>query len=393
MASSRRGRSNTSSANTVASRIHQMWVAFWSIVRFVMFFAIALVLLIELSSTAFKSADGLPAGAHPDLIKVANLINSGQPSPALTLSQQLLAQTPQLSAEDSCWLLQQQTDIYRWRGHYHLARDAIDQCLALNIDEDKKQQQVQLRHQLQQRIDSNQAERHLLQEYANLRQSGYAKKLTGDVVLIYVYLEDNLWQGWSGPQRFMMRESIEQAVSWYQQQAVVYQQKPANFDIHYYHVQMGRGISASWLRSQEFFADAAPLLLTQMGYSSWQQMHDLITNYGEKQLAVIFHSNQDSRSFAQSCPQQATNCSIEYVMLTEASAAENRWLVSQVQAHEMAHLFGAADLYNIQGAKDYATTDLMNYYSAELQFAEIAPITAWALGWRQQPVAPFQIEE
>ena len=109
-------------------------------------------------------------------------------------------------------------------------------------------------------------------------------------MLLYVYLEDRLWQGWSGPQRYTMQQHLEQVTRWYQQQAKAYQQPSPSFDVHYYYVQTGRGISAAWLQSGEFFNEAAPLLLEQMGYRSWQQMRDLMTDNGKKQLAVIFHS-------------------------------------------------------------------------------------------------------
>lgn len=373
--------------------VFRILVALGSFIKFAFLLIIALALLIELSQTKTDPAD-IPAPAeHPDLMAVAALENAGQHADALTLSTKLLAAKPAFSALERCWLLRIQADIFLSRGHQHLARDAINSCLSLEITTAQKQPLLVWRDQIQQRIDANQAERYLLTSYPNLRSSGFAKQLQGEVVLLYVYLEDRLWQGWSGPQRYTMQQHLEQVTRWYQQQAKAYQQPSPSFDVHYYYVQTGRGISAAWLQSGEFFNEAAPLLLEQMGYRSWQQMRDLMTDNGKKQLAVIFHSNQDNRSFARSCKEQSTDCSIEYVMLTEASLDANRWLVPQVQAHEMAHLFGAADLYNISAAKDYAATDLMNYLSTDLQYAEIAPITAWAIGWGAKPVAPFELEE
>ncbi len=68
------------------------------------------------------------------------------------------------------------------------------------------------------------------------------------------------------------------------------------------------------------------------------------------------------------------------------------WATQQVQSHEILHLFGASDLYNIKAAKNYAMTDLMNYYSQELKYATIEPITAWAIGWANLPKTPFNVE-
>lgn len=364
----------------------------WSLSKFTFWLFIALVLLIKLSETG-QSAKFKAAGENPDFKQIADLLDAGHEAPALAFTKQLLASTTAFSSLERCWLLQTQGEIYLKRRHHHLAREAADSCLALDIADNHRYEVLQWRNDIQQRIDSHQPERYLFKSYVNLRESGFAKQMQGEIVVLYIYLEDNLWQGWSGAQRYMMQQYMEQATLWYQQQAQVFQQPPPKFDVHYYYVQTGRGISANWLRSEQFFADAAPLLLEQMGFRSWQQMHNLMTGNGKKQLAVIFHSNLEARSFASSCPKQSTDCKIEYVMLTEESLVANRWLVPQVQAHEMAHLFGAADLYNISAAKDYASTDLMNYLSAELQYAEIAPITAWAIGWGPKPTAPFELEE
>lgn len=369
--------------------VHQISV----ILKFCFGLFISLVLLIELSDRQAEPAAVTAVKGKPEFQQISDLLYAGQDEPALAVIKQLLAGSNSYSAAERCWLLQTQGNIYLKRYHHHLARDAADSCLALTSAPEQRIDLLKWREQIQQRIDSNQAERAEYRSYANLRNSGYADRMQGDIVVLYVYLEDKLWRGWSGPQRYVMQQHMEQATHWYQQQAQVYQQLPPKFDVHYYYVQTGRGISANWLKSEAFFTDAAPLLLEQMGYRSWQQMHDLMTDQGKKQLAVIFHSNMEARSFASSCPKSSTDCQIEYVMLTEASLDANRWLVPQVQAHEMAHLFGAADLYNIDNAKDYATTDLMNYLSAELKYAEIAPISAWAIGWGPKPAAPFELEE
>ncbi len=99
--------------------------------------------------------------------------------------------------------------------------------------------------------------------------------------------------------------------------------------------------------------------------------------------------------FARTCPASAQyqGCKYEYVMLTEKMNANHQsWAMTQTQSHEMLHLFGAADLYNINQAKDFAVTDLMNYYSSDLKYADITPITAWAIGWGELPPTPFKVD-
>lgn len=67
-------------------------------------------------------------------------------------------------------------------------------------------------------------------------------------------------------------------------------------------------------------------------------------------------------------------------------------MIEQVQAHEILHVFGADDLYHISKAKNFAVTDIMNYYSSDINYATIDPITAWAIGWRGLPIVPFNVE-
>lgn len=365
----------------------------WHALQLCAALSFALWLLIKLSSTGAQSDVPALAENHPELAQVARLWRANQTEPALQLITQLINRPGSFSKEQQSWLWQVQADIQHQYGHFHLARDALSQAISFNEDPENRYRLRQQVEQLTAMIDSMQQERHLYQSYVNLRQTGYAQALQGDIVLLYVYLEDKLFQGWNGPARFAMREHIEQVGQWYQQQAVQYGKAPPRFEYHFYVLQTGRGISRQWLSSAAFFEEAAPLLLEQMGFQDWQQMHTIMTNSGQRQLAVIFHSNQEGRSFAQTCQHQTKRCNVEYVMLTEQSLERNQWLIPQVQAHEMAHLFGAADLYNIAAAKDYATTDLMNYYSAQLKYAEIAPITAWAIGWAPKPETPFHLEE
>jgi hypothetical protein len=127
---------------------------------------------------------------------------------------------------------------------------------------------------------------------------------------------------------------------------------------------------------------------------------------------LIFHisyfiTNQDQRSFARRCgythqrtrkingsiqTELFSNCTDEYVMLME-KVKRNRWdKLHYAQAHEIMHVFGAADLYNIKEAANYEVTDIMNFQSKQLEHSKISPITSYAVGWQKnKPLAPFNI--
>ena len=128
---------------------------------------------------------------------------------------------------------------------------------------------------------------------------------------------------------------------------------------------------------------------------------------GADQGVVIFHSNFDERSFARRCGMthkriQTINgipkvdyfslCKEEFVMLM-SKVGRNRWdKLHYTQAHEILHLFGADDLYNIRDASNFALTDIMNFQSKKLDDSSIQPITAYAVGWqKQKPNTPLNI--
>ena len=107
---------------------------------------------------------------------------------------------------------------------------------------------------------------------------------------------------------------------------------------------------------------------------------------GAEQGVVYLHTNIEQRSFAQRCAythqrkfysngqyktEMFSDCKNEYVMLME-KVKRNRWdKMHYTQAHEMMHVFGAADLYNIKNASHYAVTDIMNLQSKRLIDASI----------------------
>jgi hypothetical protein len=185
---------------------------------------------------------------------------------------------------------------------------------------------------------------------------------------------------------------LNQVLQWYRDQASHYSLPALQLDVRYFILNSPKGIGKTWLRDPNFFNQAQGLLTQQLGYRDLASfIADIQGTHQTSQIALVFHANNQSRSFAHICYQY---CDTEYVMLTEKmSQNPYAWATPQVQAHEMLHLFGAMDLYNIRDAKDYAVTDLMNYYSQALKYADISPVTAWAIGWAdQQPDTPFPIQ-
>lgn len=297
-----------------------------------------------------------------------------------------------LSKEVLVWLYEKQADIYERRRHYHHAIDSYHEAYVLS----QKNRYKSRARDLSKWIEQHQNERTLKNSYKDSRNTGIAKSLKHDVTIAYVYLDDRKGDKWSGKARMRNHHNINQVTNWYQREAKRYQIENLNIQVRYFFIKSPRGLSKKWLGSREFFPAAVKLIASQLGFSGLNGfMQSIQSNNKHHQVALVFHSNSDARSFARTCPASAMykGCQYEYVMLTEKmSSTHQAWSMTQTQSHEMLHLFGAADLYNINNAKDFAVTDLMNYYSSELKYANITPITAWAIGWSELPTTPFTVD-
>jgi len=287
------------------------------------------------------------------------------------------------------WLYEMQAKVYRSRQHYHFAIDALRVAEAISQYDNKYASEI---NYLQRKIDRSQSERAFETKYFSGRQAGMSKSLTGTINIAYIYIDDNRSSKWSGKQRLNNQIAVDKFLQWNKAQGKKYQVEKLDFNVRYFFLKSPKGISKEWLRKRESFPFIVDTLMKQLNYKNLDDFISNIAGRGSKsQVALMFHSNFDGRSFAMQCG--SINCKHEYVMLTEKlSDKKYGWALPQTQAHEMLHLFGAADLYRIEKAKDFAVTDVMNYYSRELKYATIDPITAWSIGWQEQPKTPFKIE-
>lgn len=304
-----------------------------------------------------------------------------------------LERSAAMNSATLAWLYEMKATIMAAKYHYHHAITAIS-AAAKHQDEPRYKQQ---KLDWQQQIDSMQKERLLKESYRNSRHAGLSKTLTKQVNIAYIYIDDNASSKWSGKQRLRNQSSIDSVTNWYQTQASRYSVDDINFKVRYFVVRSPKGISKQWLRNRESFNQILNSLVKRMHFKNIDGfINNIAASDKNAQVAIVFHSNYQGRSFAMSCPAspKPNRCKYEYVMLTEKMNNNHfSWVLPQIQAHEVLHLFGAKDLYNIRGAKNYAVTDVMNYYSKDLKYATIDPLSAWAIGWQQQqPTPPFKIE-
>ena len=143
-----------------ASKLSNITAALGSLLKFTLVLGFFFYLLILLSPSAERNIADSTEGLHPDLQHVLALREAGQDEQALALIAQMLIQPEdnlplKFSANDQCWLYQQQTDIYLERGHRHLALASLDHCLGLAIAPERRPSLLKHRESIQQHIDAN----------------------------------------------------------------------------------------------------------------------------------------------------------------------------------------------------------------------------------------------
>ena len=326
----------------------------------------------------------------PELSSVTSLLKNNE-SQALKLINQLrLEQTTKQNVKRQYWLHRKAAEIYQIRRQNHQAIAAYKQTLQFRNDKNINE----TINALEQEISKRQKERTQRTFYRDLRNAGIAKKLKGDIVIAYIFVNDNHWSRWSNKDRLYAMDKTQLVTQWYKEQSQVYNIESLSFETRYFFLNAKQLLSAKRIKQRDYFNYLSRQLAKQLGYHSIESWLNVITkNDPDKQVALVFHSNSSDRSFALPCRYRKEKCFYEHTQILKKTKRERwHWPLEQTLAHEVLHLFGADDLYSIKEARDFATTDIMNYLSADLAYDEITPITAWAIGWHPRPKTPFTLE-
>jgi hypothetical protein len=360
-------------------------------------FCLLFVVIIFSVNSEKKSFEDVNAQWLNQVEQIDRLINNENYDEAYPLLESVLKEASHsltILPSTLAWLYEKKAQILASRYHFHGAIKAVELA--------RKQQPVSRHTELighwRQHINSMQTERNQKDSYFSGKNSGLSRTLTNKINIAYIYIDDNRSSKWSGKQRLKNQHSVAQVKSWYQQQAKQYGINELELNVRYFVVNSPKGIGKEWLRQASSFNYIVARLLKNLHFDNVDSfIKHIAGREPNSQVALVFHSNFEGRSFARACPvgMRIEQCKFEYVMLTEKmNNSQSSWALSQIQAHEVLHLFGAKDLYNITKSKDYAVTDLMNYYSKDIKYATIDPLTAWAIGWQNKPSAiPFKVEK
>lgn len=222
---------------------------------------------------------------------------------------------------------------------------------------------------------------------------GPAAALQGRVLVLYVFLEDRDGHRWSPRQRHWALASWGTAERWLARGARAYG-KTVEFSRRVFlvdrnpHIKQGRVDFADPSGGEE----VARLVAQDLGFPDVLTFTERAQREGGADQAVLLiHVGRDSRSFASRCHRRCRSAG-EFAFVLEAGGPKTWQRTEYAQAHETLHLFGADDLYDLKGAKHYATRDIMHYPSRIVSVSTLEPITAYAVKLRDDRVpAPFTI--
>ena len=249
--------------------------------------------------------------------------------------------------------------------------------------------------QTQRHIEQMNPERNQHAVYVAAPNVGPAAILAGEIVVAYVFVQDDGGGVWSLRDRALALGSWNAAEVWLAARARQY-----GASVHFTrrlfvvdHNALVRRLRVAYGRA--FLNNdvrVARLVARQLGAPSVASFLDHLKRAARAdQAALILHIERDSRSLAWRCVEQCGPDG-EFAYVLESVTPKGWDEVSYAQAHETLHLFGADDLYNIRGAGAYAPRDVMHYPSRLLSASTMEAITAFATGLRRdRPAAPFRI--
>jgi len=335
------------------------------------------------------------------------------------LSKKLIAieQALNIAAEDNFsdknvlqYLYLTAADIHQERWHLIFALEKYKAAQSVIYDRKVDAEIEKIRRYL----SKVEAERGLNDDYIATKFSGPAKEFSGKVLVAYIFVDDGIKTRWSNKSKLRAQQVMLSVQDWQQRQASRYQVNDLEFINKTYVARRNPNLkSPKRVSFKSNNADIDSYVGSVMQTFGKKDIGEFVEQQmkqsGAQQGVVFLHTNLDQRSFARRCgythqkktfvdgkyvTEFISRCRDEYVMLME-QVKRNRWdKMHYAQAHEMMHVFGAADLYNIKKAGRYAVTDIMNFQSKNLTDSRVEPITAYAIGWRKNaPQAPFRIIE
>lgn len=245
-------------------------------------------------------------------------------------------------------------------------------------------------------IKRTEVEREESSVYYAGRDQGPAKRLSGKVVIIYVFVDAGRGSDWTHRQRLFAVRILKQVERWYAERARDWSQREPVFSERVFNYTrdpwLDRALHRLGSGEEGVGFELARRVAQLRGEDIVNRFLETIAiEEGAQQAMLLLHVKKEARSYAVPCYRPSW-CTAEYAYVL-AAPTRNSWeRIKYLAAHEGLHLFGADDLYNIRGGRAYAPRDVMHRPSRFLVASTVDSLTAYAIGWSDHvPAAPFKI--
>jgi len=331
----------------------------------------------------------VPAALAEDVSAARRLLGP-DPDTALRHIERALERAEGADPKLRALLLSWAADVHARRFHLHRARDALTRAIELAPTDARRYWLANL----EEAILRSEGEHELMPFYYAVRGAGPAKELRGRVVVVYLLVDPEGPGRWTDVDRAFARSTLRRVERWYAEKAEARGVRALEFVDRIFQLPVAAG-ELPLLRNVNFARGTAWKLANNLGHDSvGQLLAALAAEERAEQVLFLVHSPQRARSFATPCGRMLGYCDGEIAFIYEPNGPSTWDSLAFTLAHEGLHLFGADDLYNVRGAEDYEPTDVMHHQSANLKYADVGDLTAWAVGWaRDRPITPFPVEE
>lgn len=225
-------------------------------------------------------------------------------------------------------------------------------------------------------------------------EAGSANTLTGSTLLVNIFLSDAQSQ-WDSQSRTNAMQLLEEALGYLTEEAARYGQeirlaqtdKLSSYYLTYDQV-VEDSLESYWWTDE---------MLLQNGFSDFSQLLlDAQQQAGEEydNLAAVVHLNTPGRSYALPFHEgnEAKYRAEHLVMHYDEDQSHLYYICAATYAHELLHLFGARDLYELDGrntaveeaAQTVCGDSIMLGISTDLYSRRVDALTAYLVGWLSQ---------
>lgn len=198
--------------------------------------------------------------------------------------------------------------------------------------------------------------------YLNAMTDGYCETMTGDVVVLFIFVTDPT-DGWNSSERKDAEDALLD-----QLRTLLAESQSYGAELNLYYVFEAVTVDLEFNRDRKDWEEAA---MAQLGFADgYKDQRKLEEYYNVDQVPVVFLVDEPGRSYAHL---YTSGKGFEGVVLLEKDFGALR--------HELCHTFGARDMYfpveTVEAAKAYLPNGIM-YGDCK---GDIDPLTAFIIGW------------